>query len=92
MIVPERLLLGPGPSPIDARVMRAMALPVVSHLDLEMLRILDEIRDRLARVFDAAGALNLAVSGTGASGMEAAVANVAAEGMRSSARHMCCWT
>jgi alanine-glyoxylate transaminase / serine-glyoxylate transaminase / serine-pyruvate transaminase len=46
---PERLLLGPGPSPISARVMRAMANPVLSHLDPEMMRILDDVRERLAR-------------------------------------------
>jgi alanine-glyoxylate transaminase/serine-glyoxylate transaminase/serine-pyruvate transaminase len=80
---PERLLLGPGPSPISARVMRAMANPVLSHLDPEMMRILDDVRERLARVFGAGeGALSLAVSGTGTSGMEAAVANVTRPGSR----------
>lgn len=77
MNTPERLLLGPGPSPISARVMRAMAQPVLSHLDPAMMAVLDELRGRLDAVFAAhAGAFSFAVSGTGTSGMEAAVANV----------------
>ena len=79
----ERLLLGPGPSPVCARVMRALSDPVLSHLDPEMMTILDDIRRQLAWAFGAAdGAFSLAVSGTGTSGMEAAVANVTAPGSR----------
>jgi alanine-glyoxylate transaminase/serine-glyoxylate transaminase/serine-pyruvate transaminase len=74
----ERLLLGAGPSPVSARVMRALSEPVLSHLDPEMLRILDEIRRRLDWIFGAGeAALSLLVSGTGTAGMEAAVANLA---------------
>jgi alanine-glyoxylate transaminase/serine-glyoxylate transaminase/serine-pyruvate transaminase len=78
-----KLLLGPGPSPVAPRVMRAMALPVLSHLDPEMMAILDDIRSRLASVFGSSeGSLALAISGTGTSGMEAAVANVTRPGTR----------
>ena len=83
MNVPVRLLLGPGPSPVAARVMNAMAAPVLSHLDPAMMAILDDVRARLAAAFGAPeGAFCFAVSGTGTSGMEAAVANLAAPGMR----------
>jgi alanine-glyoxylate transaminase / serine-glyoxylate transaminase / serine-pyruvate transaminase len=83
MTIPERLLLGPGPSPVAARVMRAMSQPVLSHLDPQMLAILDEIREQLSRVFGAdPTALSIAVSGTGTSGMETAVANVTRTGTR----------
>jgi alanine-glyoxylate transaminase / serine-glyoxylate transaminase / serine-pyruvate transaminase len=79
----ERLLLGPGPSPVAPRVMRAMAAPVLSHLDPEMMAILDDIRSRLGAVFKAPdGALSLAISGTGTAGMEAAVANLTRPGTR----------
>jgi alanine-glyoxylate transaminase / serine-glyoxylate transaminase / serine-pyruvate transaminase len=75
--VAERLLLGPGPSPVSDRVMRAMSAPVLSHLDPAMMAILDDIRARLAATFQAAdGAFSFAVSGTGTSGMEAAIANL----------------
>lgn len=83
MTTPERLLLGPGPSPVSARVMGAMAQPVLSHLDPVMMAILDEVRGRLGSVFRARdGAFSFAVSGTGTSGMEAAVANVTKPGSR----------
>ena len=82
-MIPERLLLGPGPSPIAARVMRALAAPVLGHLDPELVRILDDVRRRLAGVFGArSDAFTFAVSGTGTSGMEAAVANVTPPGSR----------
>jgi alanine-glyoxylate transaminase / serine-glyoxylate transaminase / serine-pyruvate transaminase len=79
----ERLLLGPGPSPVAPRVMRAMQGSVLSHLDPQMMAILDDIRARLGRVFRAAeGALSLAVSGTGTAGMETAIANLVRPGAR----------
>ncbi|HEY1306811.1 MAG TPA: alanine--glyoxylate aminotransferase family protein [Vicinamibacterales bacterium] len=79
----ERILLGPGPSLIAARVMRAMAAPVLSHLDPEFVPLMDEVRASLQRVFRAdARALTIATSGTGTSAMEAAVANVVGDGMR----------
>ncbi|MBI4266400.1 MAG: alanine--glyoxylate aminotransferase family protein [Acidobacteria bacterium] len=79
----ERILLGPGPSTIPPRVMRAMAAPVLSHLDPDLVVLLDEVRARLARVFKAPeGSLTIAVSGTGTSGMEALVANLVTQGTR----------
>lgn len=83
MNVPTRLLLGPGPSPVSDRVMRALASPVLSHLDPYLLDVLDALRGRLAAAFHSGpGALTLAISGTGTSGMEAAVANVTKPGVK----------
>jgi len=79
----ERILLGPGPSLIAPRVMRAMAAPVLSHLDPDFVPMLDEVRASLQRVFRADGkAFTIATSGTGTSAMEAAVANAVADGSR----------
>jgi alanine-glyoxylate transaminase / serine-glyoxylate transaminase / serine-pyruvate transaminase len=81
--MPERLLLGPGPSPVSARVMQAMSAPVLSHLDPDMVVALDDVRERLGRTFRAGdGACSLAVSGTGTAGLEAAVANLTRPGAR----------
>ena len=78
-----RILLGPGPSLTSPRVMRAMAAPTISHLDPQMVALLDDVRARLTRTFRAPeGSFALAISGTGTSGMEAAVANLAGEGTR----------
>ena len=77
----DRILLGPGPSLTSPRVMRAMAAPTLSHLDPLMVKLLDDVRARLGRVFKAAdGSFAFAVSGTGTSGMETAVANLVREG------------
>jgi alanine-glyoxylate transaminase/serine-glyoxylate transaminase/serine-pyruvate transaminase len=63
--------------------MRALSEPVVSHLDPEMIVIMDDLRRRLDLTFAAGpGAFSLLVSGTGTSGMEAAVANVTTPGTR----------
>jgi alanine-glyoxylate transaminase / serine-glyoxylate transaminase / serine-pyruvate transaminase len=79
----ERILLGPGPSLISPRVMRAMAAPVLSHLDPDFVPMLDEVRASLQRVFRAdSKSLTIATSGTGTSAMEAAVANAVADGSR----------
>src|SRR5438128_10024948 len=79
----DRILLGPGPSMTSPRVMRAMAAPTVSHLDPLLLTILDEMRERLARLFRASeGSFAFAVSGTGTAGMETAVANLVRPGTR----------
>ena len=79
----DRILLGPGPSLTSPRVMRAMASPTVSHLDPLMVRLLDDVRARLGRVFRAADrSFAFAVSGTGTSGMETAVANLVRDGSR----------
>ena len=79
----DRILLGPGPSMTSPRVMRAMAAPTVSHLDPLMIAMLDDVRARLLRLFRAPdGSFAFAVSGTGTSGMETAVANLVRDGTR----------
>ena len=79
----ERFLLGPGPSMISPRVMRALGAPVLGHLDPDLLAMMDEVRRRLQRLFRAPeGSLALAVSGTGSSGLETAVANLVEDGTR----------
>jgi alanine-glyoxylate transaminase / serine-glyoxylate transaminase / serine-pyruvate transaminase len=79
----ERLLLGPGPSPVSARVLAALGAAPRSHLDPDLTALLDDIRIQLAQLFAAPpGALALAISGTGTSGMEAVVANLTKPGSR----------
>jgi alanine-glyoxylate transaminase / serine-glyoxylate transaminase / serine-pyruvate transaminase len=79
----ERVLLGPGPSMIAPRVLRAMGASMLSHLDPDFIAIMDDVRGRLAGLFRAdSNDFTLAISGTGTSGMEAAVANTVREGAR----------
>jgi len=79
----ERILLGPGPSLIAPRVMRALGAPVLGHLDPDFVPMLDEVRGMLGRLFRAGdNALTIATSGTGTSAMEATVANTVRQGTR----------
>lgn len=79
----ERILLGPGPSLMAPRVMKALSAPMLSHLDPQFVEIMDDVRARLGRVFQApAGSFAFAVSGTGTSAMETAIANLVAPGTR----------
>jgi alanine-glyoxylate transaminase/serine-glyoxylate transaminase/serine-pyruvate transaminase len=71
-----RLLLGPGPSMVPARVLRAMATPLVGHLDPEFIAILTDLQDLLRRVFQTGNRLTLAVPGSGTAAMEAALVNL----------------
>src|SRR5512136_1582657 len=79
---PSRLLLGPGPSPVHPRVMRALAAPVIGHLDPELIRLLDDTRGLLRNVFCTSNDLALAVSGTGMAGMEAVLGSLLEPGDR----------
>lgn len=74
--LPTRILLGPGPSTADPRVLRAMAAPLVGHLDPTFLALMDRTQVLLRQVFETQNQLTLAVPGTGSAGMEAALANM----------------
>lgn len=73
---PQRLLLGPGPSMVNPRVLRAMSTPLIGHLDPAFLALMDEVQAMLRAVFQTANPFTIAISGTGSAGMEAALVNV----------------
>ena len=73
---PSRLLLGPGPSPVNPRVLQSMLLPVVGHLDPAFLKIMDESMVMLRQVFQTQNRLTLPMSGTGSAGMETCFVNL----------------
>lgn len=74
--------MGPGPSDVHERVLRAMARPLIGHLDPEFLRIMDENQEMLREVFGTANRMTIPISGTGSAGMEAAIVNVIEPGDR----------
>ena len=77
---PQRILLGPGPSTVHPRVLQAMSLPLVGHLDPYFLEIIDKTHSLLLFVFQTQNQLTIPVSGTGSAAMEAAVANMVEPG------------
>lgn len=79
---PKRLLFGPGPSPVAPRVYQVMTQNVVGHLDPFFFQTAEEVRTLLGYAFSTANPFNLAISGTGSSGMETAVANFTEPGTK----------
>jgi len=75
-----RLLLGPGPSQIAPRVLRACATPLLGYLDPEYIGLMDETQALLRYVFQTENSWTMCVPGTGMAGMEAALINVAEPG------------
>lgn len=80
--VTPRMLMGPGPSDVNPRVLDAMAQPTIGHLDPRFLEILNELREMLKAVFRTENELTLAASGTGSAGMETCVVNLIEPGDR----------
>ena len=78
--VPPRLLLGPGPSQVDPRVLQVMGTPLLGHLDPSFLEIMDGTQDLLRYVFETENQLTIPISGTGTAAMETAVANMVEPG------------
>lgn len=77
---PQRILLGPGPSDVDSRVLRALSAPLVGHLDPAFLEVMDEIQQLLRTVFETGNRLTIPISATGSAGMEAAFVNLVEPG------------
>src|SRR5512135_2771357 len=72
----ERILLGPGPSPVSQRVLRALSAPTLGHLDPQYIAIMDETCELLRKLFRTNNQLTFPVSGTGMAGMECVATNL----------------
>ena len=68
--------MGPGPSPVDERVLSAMAAPLLGHLDPLFLQCMDDVQALLRYVFETENRVTIPISATGSAGMEAALVNV----------------
>lgn len=77
---PNRLMLTPGPSSVDPRVYRALATPVVGHLDPWFKGCMDETQILLRQVFQTENRLTMPLSASGSGGIEASVLNALEEG------------
>lgn len=78
--VPPRLLLGPGPSNAHPRVMQAMGMPTLGHLDPALIPLMNDVQTLLRYAWQTENEWTLAISGTGSAAMEAAVANLVEPG------------
>ena len=72
---PSRLMLTPGPSSVEPRVYRALATPLVGHLDPWFKGCMDETQILMRQVFQTENRLTMPLSASGSGGIEASVLN-----------------
>ncbi len=75
LLPPPRLMLTPGPSNVDPRVYRAMATPLVGHLDPWFTEMMEDVQVLLRQVFQTQNRVTFPISASGSGGIEAAVVN-----------------
>jgi len=74
--IPARVLMGPGPSNIHARVYAALHAPTLGHMDPAYFKVMDETQALLREVFRTQNELTLALPVTGMGAMEACMVNL----------------
>src|SRR5260370_27662648 len=75
LLAPYRLMMTPGPCSIDPRVYRAMATPLVGHMDPWFTEMIGEVQVLLRRAFQTENRVTFPISASGSVGIEAAVVN-----------------
>lgn len=73
---PVKVLLGPGPSSVHPRVLQALSLPVMGHLDPAFFQVMDDVCEMLRQVFHTKNTMTVPISSTGTGAMETACANI----------------
>ena len=77
---PERLLMGPGPSNPDPRVLAAMGANPVGHLDPYFVELMDQTMGALRGVYRTQNHHTLPISATGSAGLETIMLNLLEDG------------
>jgi alanine-glyoxylate transaminase / serine-glyoxylate transaminase / serine-pyruvate transaminase len=75
-IAPHRTLMGPGPSDVNPRILRALSQVTIGHLDPVFVDLMDEVKQLLQYAFQTNNALTMPVSAPGSAGMEAVFVNL----------------
>ena len=73
---PERLLMGPGPSNPDPRVLASLGKTLVGHLDPYFVELMDQAMGALRAVYRTKNHHTLPISATGSGGLEAIMMNL----------------
>eukprot|EP00731_Ephydatia_muelleri_P014900 Em0008g620a len=82
LVVPQRLLLGAGPSNCHPRVLKASAQQMLTVVCPEFYAVMDDIRAGLKYFFQTTNELTLAIDGAGHAAMETSLVNVVEPGDR----------
>jgi alanine-glyoxylate transaminase/serine-glyoxylate transaminase/serine-pyruvate transaminase len=75
LLPPPRIMMTPGPSNMDSRVYRALATPLVGHMDPWFIGMMGEVQTLLRRVFQTDNRMTYPISASGSGGIEATVIN-----------------
>ncbi|WP_346913600.1 alanine--glyoxylate aminotransferase family protein [uncultured Roseibium sp.] len=76
MLIPNRLLMGPGPSNVSSDVLSALAQPTIGHLDPVFQTMMEEVKDLLRYAFQTKNAMTFPISAPASLAMEAALVNL----------------
>lgn len=77
---PNRILMGPGPSDVSERVLKALSQQTIGHMDPSFVSLMNEIKSLLQYVFQTKNELTIPVSAPGSSGMETCFMNMVEPG------------
>ena len=77
---PQRILMGPGPSDVNPRILEALSRPTIGHLDPMFVSLMDEVKTLLQGAFLTSNKLTMPVSAPGSAGMETCFVNLVEPG------------
>lgn len=77
---PRRILMGPGPSDVNPRVLEALSRPTIGHLDPMFIGMMDELKDLLRYAFQTRNEVTIPISAPGSAGMETCFVNLVEPG------------
>ncbi len=72
----HRILMGPGPSNVNPRVLTALSHATIGHLDPQFIELMDSIKTLLQDTFKTENEATFVLSGPGSLGMEACLVNM----------------
>jgi alanine-glyoxylate transaminase/serine-glyoxylate transaminase/serine-pyruvate transaminase len=78
----DRLLMIPGPTPVDAKILSALAQPTISHTSAAIAEIVQECQRGLQQVAGTGTATPFVFAGSGTLAQEAAIVNLVSPGER----------
>lgn len=73
---PHRLLMSPGPTNVDPRILAAMAKPTVGQFDPYMFKVMGEVQSMLREIFRTTNEQTMVIDGTSRSAIEAALVSL----------------
>ncbi|WP_417666314.1 pyridoxal-phosphate-dependent aminotransferase family protein [Roseibium sp.] len=76
MHIPNRLLMGPGPSNVSHSVLDALSQPTIGHLDPAFQTLMEEVKDLMRAAFQTRNEMTFPISAPASLAMEAALVNL----------------